>query len=175
MKRFLIITPIILLILGVTPFVYRYIKDIRKKLSYTNTFAIQNVQTGKDIRVQNANYHNNARTILYGHHNWECITWEMIKLEENTYLLKNLYTEKTFEPISTPKSGVGLWQKPMGGRDYQYWEFIPQANDTYLIRLKGTELYITISSEDEDTPLILVPKQNSKSQLWKLIRQSPWI
>ena len=53
---------------------------VAEGIRYTNTFSIQNVLTGKDIRVQDANYHDDARTILYGHHNWECITWEFIRL-----------------------------------------------------------------------------------------------
>lgn len=175
MKRAFIIVPCVLLALAVTPFVFRYIKDIRKKLSYTNSYAIRNVQTGMAIRVQDANYHDDARTILYGHHNWECITWEMIQLEDSSYLLKNLYTEKTFEPMSAPRAGVGLWQKPMGGRAHQYWEFIKQPDGSYLIRLKGTELYITISSETENSPLVLMPKDNSEKQRWTLSPQSPWI
>jgi Ricin-type beta-trefoil lectin domain. len=175
MKRIFIVILCILLLLAVVPFVFRYIKDIRKKLSYTNAYAILNVQTGMAIRVQDANYHDNARTILYPHHNWECITWEMIRLEGNNYLLKNLYTEKTFQPMEAPKAGVGLWQKPLGGTPLQYWEFLKLADGSYLIRLKGTELYITISAETENSPLVLMPKDNSAKQRWMLSRQSPWI
>lgn len=74
-----------------------------------------------------------------------------------------------------PNQVLVYGKKTMGGREYQYWEFIPQAEDTYLIRLKGSELYITISSEKEDTLLVLMPKQNSKKQIRKLIRQSQCI
>jgi len=178
MKRFkmiLIISLSLVVALVVTAVSFRVSKDIRKKLSYSNTFAIQNVQTGKDIRVHNADYHDNAKTILYPHKNWECITWEMIQLPDSSYLLKNLYTQKTFEPVSSPTQGVTLWQKSLGGSKYQYWEFIKQPNDNYLIRLKGTDLYVTISSDKDDTEIILMPLQNSNTQLWRLVRQNPWI
>lgn len=175
MKKLIIIISIVLVIIVAIPFIFRFAKDIKKKKCYANTYAIQNIQSGKDIRVQNANYHDDARTIIYPHHEWECITWEFIETEDNTFLLKNLYTQKTFEPISTPQPGVGLWQKSMGGSKYQYWEFIKQADETYLIRLKGTELYVTISSLEDNSLLVLQPVQNSDSQRWKLIRQNPWI
>jgi Ricin-type beta-trefoil lectin domain. len=148
-------------------------KNIMKKLKTTNTYAIHNVKTGKDIRVYNAGIDDGQKIILYKHQNWECMTWQFIQLEEDTYLLKNLYTEKTFQPSSTPKSGVDLWQKPLGGDPLQYWEFLKQPDETYLIRLKGTELYITISSDKTDSPIILMPKQNSPDQQWKLIEQHP--
>lgn len=175
MKKLFIIVPVVLVIVAAIPFIFRFAKDIKKKKQYANTYAIQNIQSGKDIRVHDANYHDDAKTILYPHKDWECITWEMIKIEDSTYLLKNLYTQKTFEPVSNPKPGVSLWQKPLGGSKNQYWEFLKQADDTYLIRLKGTDLYVTTSSNEDNSEIILMPLQNSNTQLWKLIRQNPWI
>ena len=144
-----------------------------KKRNTVNTYAIQNVKTGKDIRVHNAGIDDEARIILYPHHNWECMTWQMIRLEGNTYLLKNLYTQKTFLPSSSPDSGVWLWQKPLGGDNLQYWEFLKQPDGTYLIRLAGTELYITISSGKNNADIILGQMKNSDEQKWKLIEQHP--
>lgn len=175
MKKVLIILPIVLILLALIPITFRVRKDIKKKLQYVNTYAILNVKTGKAIRVHDADYHDNVKTILYPHHDWECITWEMIQLQDSTYLLKNLYTQKTFEPESNPKPAISLWQRPLGGSKNQYWEFLKQADDTYLVRLKGTELYVTISSDEDNSEIILMPKQNSNAQLWKLIRQNPWI
>lgn len=175
MKMMLVIALSLILILVVTAISFRVSKDISKKLRYPNTYAIQNVQTGKDIRVHNADYHDNAKTILFPHHNWECITWEMIHLPDSSYLLKNIYTQKTFEPVTDPKPGVGLWQKPLGRSKHQYWEFLKQQDDTYFIRLKGTELYITISSDEDDSELVLQPLNNTDTQKWNLIRQNPWI
>ena len=121
----------------------RLYKDIVKKQNTINTYAIQNVKTGKDIRVYNAGIDDGQKIILYSHHNWECMTWQFIQLEENTYLLKNLYTQKTFQPSASPEQGATLWQQTMGGDRLQYWEFIKQSDEIYQIRLKGTELYIT--------------------------------
>lgn len=174
MKTIIIILSVII-VLPLIAISCRITKDIKKKKQYANTFAIQNVQTGKDIRVHNADYHDDAKTILYPHHNWECITWEMIQLPDSSYLLKNLYTQKTFEPVSSPTQGVTLWQKSLGGSKYQYWEFIKQSDETYLIRLKGTDLYITTSSNKDNSEIILLPKQNTNTQLWRLVRQNPWI
>lgn len=153
----------------------RIIKDIKKKQNYANTYAIQNIGTGKCIRPYNAGNEDGTNIISYDLNNWECITWQMIELDKNTYLLKNLYTQKTFEPSVSPESGVGLWQQTLGGSRLQYWEFIEQSGDTYLIRLKDTELYVTATSDKNNSDIILMPRQDSDSQQWRLIRQNPII
>jgi len=164
---------LILVILSAIVFGPRIIKDIKKKQNYANTYAIQNVGTDKCLRPYNAGNDDGTKIISYSHHNWECITWQLIELENNRYFLKNLYTQKTFQPSSTPESGVNLWQQTLGGSSLQYWEFIKQSDETYLIRLKGTELYITASSDENDSDIVLMPRQDSDSQLWRLIRQNP--
>jgi hypothetical protein len=176
MRTFLYIASIVIIVLfAIAAFMFgpRIYKDIKKKQNYQNTYAIQNVATGKDIRIYNAGNDDGTKIILYSHHNWECITWQMIELDENTYLLKNLYTQKTFEPSSIPEQGVSLWQQTLGGSRLQYWEFIEQPDETYLIRLKDTELYLTTTSDENNSDIVLMPKQGSDNQLWKLIRQNP--
>lgn len=175
MKKILLIILAIVALVFIIAISFRIRKDIRKKLNFVNTYAIQNVETKNTIRPFNANIENGVEIISYPHNNWECITWEFIEIEPNMYLLKNLYTQKTFQPASNPKSGVGLSQHNLGGTPLQYWEFVKQTDETYLIRLKGTELYITTSSNKTDSPIILLPKNGSKKQPWKLIRQTPWI
>ena len=153
----------------------RVYKDIVKKKKATNTYAVQNVRTGKDIRVYNAGIDDGEKIILYNHHNWECMTWQFIQLEQDTYLLENMYTQKTFQPSADPEPGVSLWQQTLGGDRRQYWEFLKQPDETYLIRLKGEDLYITVSADQNDSPIILMPKQESTEQRWRLIEQHPII
>jgi hypothetical protein len=143
-----------------------------KKKGMANAYAIQNIKTGKDIRVHNAGIEDERRTTLYSHHNWECITWQFIEVGDSTFLLKNLYTQKSFQPSKTPQEGVTLWQQPLGG-SLQFWEFLKQADGTFFIKLKDTELYITISAEENHSDIILMPLQNSANQKWKLIPQQP--
>ena len=151
----------------------RNLKDIQRKRETANSYAIQNVETGKCIRIHNAGIDDERRIVLYSHQNWECITWQLIQLEDEVYLLKNLYTHKSFQPSSSPEAGVTLWQQPLGGTRLQYWEFIKQPDETYLIRLKDTDLYITITSDENNSDLILMPLQNSSKQSWTLIEQRP--
>jgi hypothetical protein len=136
-------------------------------------FAIHNVETGKNLRPYNANVSNGNRIVLYPHNEWKCLTWRFNHIEGTTYQLKNLYTEKTFEPKSSPESGVALWQQPLTKDSSQYWEFIEQPDDTYLIRLKDTELYITLSSDKTNSDIILMTYQNSSKQQLILIEQYP--
>lgn len=168
----------LLLVLGIPVAILltsRHAKDISKKLHYTNTYAIQNVGTGKDIRVYNAGINDGTKIIIYSHKNWECMTWRFIRLDDTTYLLQNLYTQKTLQPSSSPEAGVDLRQQPLGGSPLQYWEFIKQPDDTYLIRLKGPEFYLTSSSRENNSSIILMRKQDSANQLWRLIKQTPWV
>lgn len=173
MKRVLITISIVVGVVVIGALVAvstRVRKDIHKKLEFQNTYAIQNVSSGMCVRPYNAGYKNGNSIIGYSHKDWECITWEMVSLGDNTYLLKNLFTEKTFQPKSEPKPGVELWQQSLGGTPLQYWEFIQQGDQTTLIRLKNTDLYLTISSMVENAPLILMPLSNTDEQKWKLIR-----
>ena len=151
----------------------RIYKGILLKKDKVQTYAIQNVATSKCIRPYNAGFKDNNSVILYSLNNWECITWQFIELEENTFLLKNLYTEKTFQPTSEPSEGVTMWQKPLGGSKQQYWEFIKQENGTYYIRLKGTELYLTAATGEQNADIVLKPLQKTTDQQWKLIEQHP--
>jgi hypothetical protein len=149
-------------------------KEFQIKQLYTNSYAIENVATGKFLRPHSAGIDDGVKIIQYNLlYKWGCLTWQLIQLEGNAYLLKNLYTQKTFQPSSAPEPGVDLWQQTLGGSRLQYWEFIKQSNETYLIRLKDTELYITATSDENNSPVVLMPKQDSDSQLWKLIRQNP--
>lgn len=178
MKRYLIIASVLIgvvLLLAIIAISTRVRKDIKKKLAFENTYAIQNVSSNKCLRPFDAGYQNGNEIIAYRHKDWECITWEMIEISDNTYLLKNLFTEKTFQPKSDPISGVGLEQRSLGGTPLQHWEFVKQPDETFLIRLKNSELYLTISSLQENSSVILMPLSNSAEQKWKLIRQTPWI
>lgn len=162
-----------LIVIAAVIFGPRISKDIKKKRAYQNTYAIQNVATDKCIRPYNAGNDDGTKIIQYNLYNWECLTWQVIGLEGDTYLLKNLYTQKSFQPSATPTEGVTLWQQTMGGTPLQHWELIKQSEDTYLIRLKNTELYLTTTSNENESEIILMPKQESDCQRWRLVRQNP--
>ena len=169
---FILLGLVALYMLMTTP---RTLKDNQRKRETANAYAILNVETGKAIRVHNAGIEDERKIGLYSHHKWECMTWQLIQLEGDVYLLKNLFTHKSFQPSATPEAGVTLWQQPIGGDKLQYWEFIKQEDETYLIRLQGTDLYITITSDKNHSDLVLMPLQNSPTQLWTLFKQSPII
>jgi hypothetical protein len=142
----------------------------------SGSFAIRNVKTGKNLRPRNAGVSDGNDIILYPHNKWKCLTWQFNHIEGTAYQLQNLYTGKTFEPLSDPETGVALWQQRMNkDNGAQSWEFIEQQDGIYLIRLKDTELYITVSSSSTNSPIILMPYQNSNEQQWKLIEQYPTV
>jgi hypothetical protein len=173
-KRYLIGVLVLPAVLIAGLLTFRISKDVQKKLRFENTYAIQNVGTGKNVRVRDAGIEDGTSIILYRAANWECMTWRLIQLEDASFLLQNLYTQKTFQPQSSPESGVRLWQQSLGGSRFQRWELVEQpGGDAYLIRLQGTELYATATSEENDSPIVLLRRQDSPRQLWRLVRQTP--
>lgn len=150
----------------------RFYHNYQRKRSTVNTFAVQNVKTGMNIRPYNAGIDDWVKMIQYKHADWECMTWQFIQVEDGSYLLKNLYTHKTFQPAAA-EAGVALWQQPLEANRYQYWELIKNSDETCLIRLKGTELYVTVLSAESNSSVILMPLQNSLEQQWRLIEQHP--
>lgn len=141
------------------------------------TFAIKNVQTGMLLRIKDANKTNGTPLVAYSPVNWKCMTWDFKHVEGQTYQLRNLFTNKTFQPnTGKPAAGVPLEQQPLVTRQLnQQYEFIPVSKNVYLIRAKGTELYITPmdKSGSTDTGITLDAKDNSKLQQWTIYEQHP--
>lgn len=139
------------------------------------TFAIQNIKTGMNLRPFDAGKQDNNKIVLYNHIAWKCMTWNFIRTDENTYQLKNLFTQKTFQPSADIQSGGTLVQKPLKPADeMQQWEFISAGESKYYIRLKGSDLYITCDPAGKiNSDIILKQKVDSDIQVWRLIEQNP--
>ncbi len=142
------------------------------------TYAIKNVVTGMLLRVMDANSKNETPIVAYSPTNWKCMTWNFEQVEGQTYQLKNLFTGKTFQPAETPvKENVVLHQQPISaGNSAQQWEFIPQAKNTFLIKLKDTDLYITPSNASgaiNATTILAKKLADSKLQHWLIYEQHP--
>lgn len=111
----LLIVIAVILLFAIVMFGPRLYHNYQRKRATQNTFAIQNVKTSKNIRPYNAGIEDDVEIIQYRHANWECMTWQLIKMEDGSCLLKNLYTHKTFQPKREPEAGVELYQKNLGG------------------------------------------------------------
>ena len=83
-------------------------------------------------------------------------------MKDGSYLIKNLWTNKTFQPCEAPSENTKLYQNLLEANDSQYWELLPVQNEEgcNLIRLKGTEFYITPESSDSNASLLLKPLLN---------------
>jgi len=59
----------------------------------------------------------------------------------------------------------------------QLYEFIPVAKDVYLIKLQGTNFYITPSNENGliNSSIMLSNKKEGKLQQWTIYEQHPKI
>lgn len=146
----------------------RIAKDIRKSKDMVDVYAIQNTKTGKCLRPENANFHDGTPIVPYTHHDWECLTWQFIEIEPEMYMLRNLYTGKTFQPKGQPSVGVGLTQLPLGGSAMQYWVFEKKGDNEYAIRLNRTQLYIVEKGDS-----IVFSDNHEANGMWKLVAQTP--
>ncbi|HLQ40772.1 MAG TPA: RICIN domain-containing protein [Tetragenococcus sp.] len=152
----------------------RFFKNYQRKTGTANAYMIQNVATKKVIRPYNAGIKDGNRIIQYTPENWECTTWQFIRLAEQEFILKNLYTQKSFQSLAEPQEGIALFQAPLDATKPQRWEFIrDDVKKKYKIRLKATDLYITPSSNGVNAQLILQKETGSDNQKWTLKAQTP--
>lgn len=142
-------------------------------------YAIKNVQTGLLLRVQDAHKADGTPIVAYSPVNWKCVTWDFLHVEGDTYQLRNLFTSKTLQPESGKScEGANLEQQPLvTSQANQEYEFISAGKDTYRIKLKGSDLYITPvdAKGSVNSRIILAKKSNSQAQLWTIYEQDPQI
>lgn len=137
------------------------------------TFAIQNIASGKNLRPFEAGRQDSNQIVLYDHYSWKCLTWTFKQVGPDRYRLTNYYTGKTLDAASKPAAGVSLVQHETVPNSLG-WEFVAQPGDSYAIRMAGTELYVTAASGKTNTPITLAPFTNADSQKWRLVPQRPW-
>lgn len=140
------------------------------------TYAIKNVETGLLLRVKDAGKANGTPLVLYTPVDWKCMTWDFQSTGENTYRLKNLFTGKTFQPVSD-SAGEGnlLQQQPLlSTADQQEYEFIAAEKNSYYIRLKGTSFFLSAAGEGGvNSAVVLARKDGSSQQRWTIYEQHP--
>lgn len=139
-------------------------------------YAIKNVQTGMLLRIKDANSKNGTPIVAYYPENWKCMTWNFKKTEANTYQLQNLFSNKTLQPISAAAANVAFEEQPLvSGDAKQQYEFIKVKKDTYMIKLKGTDLYVTPADGkgSVNSAIILAAKRTTPGQLWNIYEQAP--
>lgn len=139
-------------------------------------YAIKNVKNGMLLRVKDAASKNGTPLVAYNPQNWKCMTWDFKNTGANTYQLENLLTHKTFQPQTAASMDAALEEQPLiAGNSNQEYEFIAVKKDIYLIKLKGTDLYITPSDPDGqvNSSIILAKKRNTAEQQWTIYQQSP--
>ncbi|MDQ2719462.1 MAG: RICIN domain-containing protein [Bacteroidota bacterium] len=131
------------------------------------SYAIKNVQTGKVLRIKDANSKDGTPIVAYDPVNWKCVTWDFQHVDGQTYQLKNLFSGKTLQPVNTNVAdGDALNEQPISDDANQQYEFIPLEKNIYLIKIKVKDLYITPSDKDGkvNSQIILAKKDGSKLQ-----------
>lgn len=139
-------------------------------------YAIKNVQTGMLLRIKDANSKTGTPIVAYYPENWKCMTWDFKKTDVNTYQLRNLFSSKTLQPTAVASANVPFDEQPLvPGDAKQQYEFILIKKDTYLIKLKGTDLYITLANPkgEVNSAIILATKKGTTDQQWFIYEQAP--
>ena len=139
-------------------------------------FALKNVHTGKYIRIRDANCADGTPIVAYSPQNWRCMTWEFRPGANGSHTLKNLFSGKTLQPPNgEAKAGIALEEQPLGSSKVQDYELLIVIKDQYLVRLKGTDLYLTPEDPDGSTnsKIILDRKREGDIQRWTLVEQHP--
>ncbi|SCW70471.1 RICIN domain-containing protein [Mucilaginibacter sp. NFR10] len=140
------------------------------------SYAIKNEQTGMLLRVKDAHSENGTPLVAYYPENWKCMTWSFKHVAGNTYQLQNLLTNKTFQPKGDADVNVALEEQSLNTNSAnQQYEFEAIGHDTFMIKLKGTDLYITPSDKKGavNSKIVLAKKTNTKDQYWNIYEQSP--
>lgn len=156
--------------------VFVYFSGIVSAQAIKGTFAIKNVQTGMLLRVKDADSKNGTPLVAYYPEDWKCMTWDFKTTGENTYQLQNLLTHKTFQPQAEAKADAAFEEQPfVAGALNQQYVFIEVKKDTYLIKLKGSDLYITPYDPKGkvNSAIVLAAKRNTPEQLWTIYEQEP--
>lgn len=164
MKKFLLIT-----VVAVLSFSFSIAQTIK------GTYAIKNVQTGMLLRVKDANGKNGTPIVMYEPQNWKCMTWDFKHVDGNTYQLQNLFTGKTMQALGTSQGSAFDEQPIEQSKASQLYDFEPAGKNIFLIKLKGTDQYITSEGENSqiNSLVTLAPKRGDKSQQWTIYQQSP--
>jgi hypothetical protein len=142
-------------------------------------YAIKNVKTGMLLRIKDAISKNGTPIVAYYPENWKCMTWNFKKTDANTYQLQNLFSNKTLQPVAAAAPDVAFEEQPLvAGDAKQQYEFIPVKSvkkDTYLIKLKGTDLFITPADSRgaANSAIILAAKRDTPDQQWFIYEQAP--
>jgi hypothetical protein len=139
-------------------------------------YAIKNVQTGMLLRIKDANSKTGTPIVAYYPENWKCMTWDFKKTDANTYQLRNLFSNKTLQPVSLAAADVAFHEQPLiPGDEKQQYEFIAVKKDTYLIKIKGADLYITPADPkgEVNSAIILAAKKGTPDQQWFIYEQAP--
>jgi hypothetical protein len=138
-------------------------------------YAIKNVQTGMLLRIKDANTNNGTPLVLYTPENWKCMTWNFKPAGADDYQLENLFSHKTFQPKQMAAEGIQMEEQPLViNASNQLYEFLPLTKSVYLIRMKGTDLYISAADNGKpNSPVVLAKKTGSSLQQWIIYEQHP--
>jgi hypothetical protein len=161
---------VLLLIIFVCSGLFASAQDIK------GNYAIKNVQTGMLLRIKDANSKTGTPIVAYYPENWKCMTWDFKKTDANTYQLRNLFSNKTLQPVTLAAADVAFHEQPLiPGDEKQQYEFIAVKKDTYLIKVKGADLYITPADPkgEVNSAIILAAKKGTPDQQWFIYEQAP--
>ncbi len=99
-----------------------------------NSYMVQNVGTGKVMRIKDANSKNGTPIVAYSPVEWKCVTWDFRKLANGNYHLVNLFSGKTMQPAT---DGKAMEEQPLDkNSETQQFQVVKTSRNQYEIKLK---------------------------------------
>ena len=142
------------------------------------TYQIRNVKYGDLLRPRDANHANGTPIVLYSAQPWKCMTWRLQPAGETAFLVRNLFTGKTFHAaFATNAQPADVTQVPLpkNASEGPAWRFVLLDDGHYKITDdKSGKVLTAVKKTGEYSAIIAVaPWSNLDDQKWTLEKIDP--
>jgi hypothetical protein len=142
-------------------------------LPEATTYQIRNVKFQDLLRPRDANNADGTAIVLYSAQPWKCMTWRLQPAGESQFVLKNLFTGKTFcSGTKTNAAARFVMQTPLTktARESTAWQFTKLADGSYKIIEPKSGQALTATKDDGkyEAHIAVLPWQDQPEQKWLL-------
>jgi hypothetical protein len=141
------------------------------------TCQIRNVKHQELLRPRDANNANGTPIVLYPAQPWKCMTWKLQPAGESAFLLRNLFTAKTFSAAadaSGPHQPVTQVPLAKDGEGAPKWQLTRLEDGSYkIIDSKSGKALTALKEVGSSLKIIVAAWENKAEQKWELLPIDP--
>ena len=154
--------------------------SMTNQIPEATTYQIRNSKYGTLLRPKNANHANGTPIVLHTAQPWKCMAWKLQSVDQSGFLVKNLFTHKTFSAKHDGNNAqsaaviqVPLSQEATKGK--AIWQFIRLKDGNYKIVDKQSESVLTADPKGDESHIIITlePWHDLPAQKWVLEKVDP--